>query len=278
MTISITAKEYYQFSKQLEQESGIVLGENKQYLVANRLSGICQELGITSLGELLEIINKNSIPSLNARIIQAMTTNETLWFRDQYPYEFLKRIILPEIVRSRPGSVRIWSAACSSGQEPYSISMIFEEYRHDYPKGKYVNIQIMATDISSAILEHAKEGKYSEIALSRGLSDDRREKYFTAHDDKMIVNENIRNQVVFRQLNLKDSYTSLGKFHVIFCRNVLIYFAPDLKSDILERMARSLEPGGYLFLGGSESIAHYTNKFENARSFNGMAFRLKGSQ
>jgi chemotaxis protein methyltransferase CheR len=219
---------------------------------------------------------KNDIKAgLRQQLIDAMTTHETLWFRDQYPYEALKRMILPELARAKLPNVRIWSAACSSGQEPYSISMIIEEYRREYPKHPLTNVQIVATDISPTILKAAKEGSYEDIALARGLTSDRRAKFFDEFDGLAKVKDFVRKQVSFLELNLISPLTHMGKFHVIFCRNVLIYFSDKNKINILDRMANVLEPGGFLFLGGSESISRYTTKFEVARYYGGMVFRLK---
>ena len=194
---------------------------------------------------------------------------------DQYPYEALKRMILPELARANLPNIRIWSAACSSGQEPYSISMIIEEYRREYPKHPLPSMQIIATDISPTILKSAKEGIYEDIALARGLTSDRRTKFFDEAGGKAKVRDFIRNQVTFQQLNLISPIATMGKFQVVFCRNVLIYFSDKNKCAILDRMANTIEPGGYLFLGGSESISRYTTKFEVARYYGGMVFRLK---
>jgi chemotaxis protein methyltransferase CheR len=231
--------------------------------------------GYKSITELLASVKNDVKAGLKQQLIEAMTTHETLWFRDQYPYEALKRMILPELARSRIPSVRIWSAACSSGQEPYSISMIIDEYRREYPKHPLPNVQITATDISPSILKSAKEAIYEDIALARGLTSDRRAKYFEEKGSKAQVKDFIRKQVTFHELNLISPVMNLGKFHVIFCRNVLIYFSDKNKISILERLANAMEPGGFLFMGGSESISRYTTKFEVARYYGGMVFRLK---
>jgi len=271
----ITPQEYQDFRSFLAEESGITLGDNKQYLVTSRLRGLLAELGITSIKELLALVRTARDAKLRQRIIDAMTTHETLWFRDQYPYESLKRMILPELARRKLPAVRIWSAACASGQEPYSISMICQEYRREYPNHQLGSVQIHATDISPTILKLAKEGIYESIALGRGLTADRRERFFDAIGDKAAVKAEIKQQVTFRELNLMNSFAGLGRFHVIFCRNVMIYFSDDLKADILDRIAAVLEPDGYLFLGGSEAISRYSDKFEVARAYGGMVFRLK---
>jgi len=275
MNINVSPEEYTQLSDYLSRACGIELGDNKQYLVNSRLKPMVVKNGFKSIGELLSSLNANGSARLRQQVIEAMTTHETLWFRDQYPYEALKRMILPEMARAHLPDVRIWSAACSSGQEPYSISMILDEYRREYPKHPLTNVQITATDISPTIIKSAKEAVYEDIALARGLTSDRRAKYFDEMGTKAQVKDFIRRQVTFQELNLISPAMALGKFHIIFCRNVLIYFSDKNKINILERLANSMEAGGYLFLGGSESISRYTTKFEVARYYGGMVFRLK---
>ena len=275
MDLNVSSDEYSQLTEYLSTSCGIELGNNKQYLVSSRLKSILAKHGYKSITDLLLSVRNESNTSLRQQIIDAMTTHETLWFRDQYPYEALKRMILPELARANLPNIRIWSAACSSGQEPYSIGMIIEEYRREYPKHPLPNSHIVATDISPTILKAAKEGIYEDIALARGLTSDRRTKFFDELEGKAQVKDFVRNQVIFQQLNLISPITVMGKFHVVFCRNVLIYFSDKNKSLILDRMANAIEPGGYLFLGGSESITRYTTRFEVARYYGGMVFRLK---
>ena len=275
MDLNVSSDEYSQLTEYLSTSCGIELGNNKQYLVSSRLKSILAKHGYKSITDLLLSVKNESNTSLRQQIIDAMTTHETLWFRDQYPYEALKRMILPELARANLPNIRIWSAACSSGQEPYSIGMIIEEYRREYPKHPLPNSHIVATDISPTILKAAKEGIYEDIALARGLTSDRRTKFFDELEGKAQVKDFVRNQVIFQQLNLISPITVMGKFHVVFCRNVLIYFSDKNKSLILDRMANAIEPGGYLFLGGSESITRYTTRFEVARYYGGMVFRLK---
>lgn len=273
----ITPQEYHDFRNFLVEESGIVLGENKQYLVSSRLCSLLTELNLKSVQELLDLLHNGKDSRLWQRVIDSMTTHETSWFRDQYPFESLKRMILPELARHKLPAIRIWSAACASGQEPYSISMVCQEYRREYPRHPLGNVQILATDISPTILKTAKEGVYESFALGRGLTSDRRERFFDAVGDKAALKSEIKQQVTFRELNLMKPFSGLGRFHVIFCRNVMIYFSDELKADILNRIASVLEPNGYLFLGGSEAISRYSDKFEIARAFGGMVFRLKSS-
>ena len=275
MDLNVSPEEYSELSNYLSTACGIELGDNKQYLVNSRLRTVVKKHGFNSIGDLLSSIKDDGKVALRQQLIDAMTTHETLWFRDQYPYEALKRMILPELARAHLPNIRIWSAACSSGQEPYSISMIIEEYRREYPKHPLPDVQVVATDISPTILKSAREGIYDDIVMARGLTSDRRTKFFEELKGKAQVKEFVRKQVIFYELNLISPHALPGKFHVIFCRNVLIYFSDKNKCIILDRMANLMEKGGYLFLGGSESISRYTDRFEAARYYGGMVFRLK---
>ncbi len=269
-----SAGEYDAFREYLESTCGIVLGDNKQYLVMSRLGRLMNELGIGSLEELVKRLNGGLDRKLRERVIEAMTTNETLWFRDSFPFDILKEIILPELAERRVRKVRIWSAACSSGQEPYSISMTVQEYMSSNP-GRLGEVEIVATDISPAVLEEAKAARYDAMALARGLSEERKARFFIQEGDSWRVRPEIARRVSFRQANLLQPYTTLGRFDVVFCRNVLIYFSAESKRDILARMARVLNPGGYLFLGSSESITHYSDDFEMVRGRRGAVYQVK---
>ncbi|GLQ32210.1 CheR family methyltransferase [Litoribrevibacter albus] len=273
-SIRFEKNDFDQFRQFLENESGIVLGDNKQYLVASRLRKIMQEADLHDLKDLLSKVKFNG--RLKERVIDAMTTNETLWFRDKHPYRILKEIIFPEFVSQKKSSLRIWSAACSSGQEPYSMSMMVDEYNRTNP-GKRVNqAQILATDLSSEILEQAKRGSYEKLALARGLDADLQKRYFTENPDaSWTVNRDIKSRVDFRSLNLLSSYASLGKFDIIFCRNVLIYFSAEQKQDILTRLGRQLNPNGYLVIGATESLTGLNHIYEMIQCRPGLIYKLK---
>ncbi len=273
--LAISRQEYDAFRALLEEACGIVLGDNKHYLVASRLGRLMNEFESASISELIAKIKREPHSGLRQRVIDAMTTNETFWFRDNHPYMLLADLIFPEIAKRRPAQVKIWSAACSSGQEPYSISMIVQEYLQKRPGSLPDNVQIIGTDISPTMLKMSREALYDNLALSRGLSPERKRKFFTQEGDMWRVNDNIRRRVQFKELNLMNSYSALGKFDIIFCRNVLIYFSTDLKRDILSRLARALVPGGYLFLGSTETLASYSDDFETIRHQGGIVYRLK---
>lgn len=266
---------YKQFSHFLAQQSGIVLGDNKQYLVKSRLSPLMTQFGIASLSELVTRAMSVRERDLKMAVVDAMTTNETLWFRDVYPFQLLTDKIFPELGKSgRP--IKIWSAASSSGQEPYSIAMAALEQQIKKPGSLPGSVQIVGTDISTTMLNQCKEGVYDSLAMARGLSPERQKMFFEPHgDNKMRVVERVRKLTTFRPINLLESYSLLGKFDIIFCRNVLIYFAPEVKSKILNQFASSLNPGGYLMLGASESLAGLTDRFEMIRCNPGIVYKVK---
>ena len=266
---------YKQFSDFLEAQSGIVLGTNKQYLVKSRLAPLLGQFGAESLSDLIKRSMDPRERELKMTVVDAMTTNETLWFRDIYPFQLLTDKIFPELGKNgRP--LKIWSAASSSGQEPYSIAMIALEHQFKKPGTLPGGVQIIGTDISPSMLKQGKEGVYDNLALARGLSPERKRQFFEPFgDNKMRVTERVKKLVSFRPFNLLDNYSLLGKFDIIFCRNVLIYFAPEVKSKILNQFATSLNPGGYLMLGASESLTGLTDRFEMVRCNPGIVYKVK---
>ena len=272
--ITISDQEYRDFSRFLESQCGIVLGDSKQYLVRSRLSPLVTKFKLASLSDLLRDVVSGRNRELRVAAVDAMTTNETLWFRDTYPFAVLADKLLPEIAANkRP--IKIWSAASSSGQEPYSMAMTILETQSRKP-GMLPNVSITATDISASMLDMCRAGVYDNLALGRGLSPERRRTFFEdAGDGRMKVKDNVKRMVNFRPQNLMDSYALLGKFDIIFCRNVLIYFSPDMKSKVLNQMANSLNPGGYLLLGASESLTGLTDRFEMVRCNPGIIYKLK---
>ena len=274
----ISAADYARFCTFLENSSGILLGQNKEYLVKNRLRSILEETREKTLSELLNILESGSQTALRSRVIDAMTTNETLWFRDAHPFEILKDTVFPELsteLRGQSRPIKVWSAASSTGQEAYSISITVNEFQKRNLGSLPQNVEIIATDISQAALQQAKEGIYDDYEIVRGLSEQHQRQYFKPDGQKRRIVSEIKQRVRFQELNLLQSYSLLGQFDIIFCRNVLIYFSNEIKEDILSRMARSLKPGGYLFLGGSEPIANYSDAFDMVRCKQGVVYRLK---
>jgi len=267
--------EYDQFRLFLEQQCGIVLGENKQYLVKSRLAPLMSRFNVDSLSELVSKTLGVHERQLRAAVVDAMTTNETLWFRDQYPFELLKTRLFPEFkTLNRP--LKIWSAASSSGQEPYSIAMSVAEFQSSSPGVLKMGAQIIGTDISNTMLDICKHAEYDALALSRGLSAQRRKKFFKDSGNGMAqVVDSLKKQVSFRHLNLLDSYALMGKFDIIFCRNVLIYFSPEVKAKIIAQFSQALNPKGYLFLGASESMSGLSTDFDMVRCNPGIIYQKK---
>jgi len=249
-------RHYEVFRDFLQASCGIVLGDNKQYLVNSRLGRLLKDNAIADLGELVERLQRQPSAPLKQSVIDAMTTNETLWFRDSHPFAILKDKLLPEIQKqSRGGPVRIWSAACSTGQEPYSISMMIEEYKRASMGVLKYPVEITATDLARSVLEQARKGEYDELSLGRGMTPDRLRLYFDGiANNCWTVKPFIKQRIKFAPLNLMESYNSLGKFDIVFVRNVLIYFSAEMKVDILRRVHKCINPGGYLIIGASEGL------------------------
>ncbi len=274
---TIDIKDYNAFRKFLQDACGILLGDNKQYLVTSRLNKIMAQHGMTTLGELIKAITSNPRSGLKEAVVDAMTTNETLWFRDIHPFNILQNQLLPELSKTLGAQqLKIWSAACSTGQEPYSISMVLDEFKQKNPGAFRSGERIVATDISSTVLNSARNGEYEMLALGRGLSQDRLTKFFLqTGDGRWAVKAPIKQRVDFRPMNLLHSYSMLGKFDIVFCRNVLIYFSADLKKDILTRIHGVLKPGGYLFLGASEALSNMPELYEMVQCRPGIIYRAK---
>jgi len=269
--------EFDLFRAFLEEACGISLGDNKQYLVTNRIRRVLEEHKLSSFGELVRVLRQGVNRRLREQVIDAMTTNETFWFRDIYPFEYLKGELLPQLMHPSKlmfGPIRIWSAACSSGQEPYSISIAVEEYKRQAMGSLARPVQIVGTDLSSIVLEQARVGEYDKLSVIRGLAQERLDRYFDKRSDSLWqVKPLIKERVDFRALNLMDSYAGLGKFDVVFCRNVLIYFNAELKRQILKKIHASLRPQGILFLGSSEGLAGAGDLFEMVRCDPGILYR-----
>ncbi len=269
----IAVNEYDTFRRYLEDACGIVLGENKHYLVTSRLKRVTEEFSFPTLSEMMTTLVRGNDQRLREKVIDAMTTNETMWFRDIYPFKILTKELLPELSKNKT-PIRIWSAASSTGQEAYSISMSISEFQQSNPGKLSSQVKIVGTDISQTVVNKAKLGRYDELSVVRGLEPQRRDRFFSKKDDEWVINADIMKRTHFTELNLLNNYSLLGKFDIIFCRNVLIYFSSEMKKDILERMAQILKPGGTLILGGSESPTGYTKAFSMVRFSDGVVYRL----
>jgi chemotaxis protein methyltransferase CheR len=266
---------YRLFSQFLEKASGIVLGDNKQYLVKSRLMAHVKSQGTHSLDELIEKIVIKQDRQAQLVAIEAMTTNETLWFRDGYPFSLLESDILPKFQR-HSSPLKIWSAACSSGQEAYSIAMTIANYQKKNAGCLRAGAQILGTDISEEMLQKCRLAEYDPLALSRGLPEHLKNEFFEpAELNKYRVKGQLKAMATFRQFNLLDSYSSLGRFDIIFCRNVLIYFSPQVKKQILQKIAACLQEDGILFVGASESISDLIEHFTMVRCSPGLYYIKK---
>lgn len=268
-------QDYQLFRDYLEKQCGIVLGDNKQYLVRSRLSPLLRKFQIESLAQLVAKVVNSHDRALREAVIDAMTTNETLWFRDNYPFELLKSQLLAKF-KGKNSPLRIWSAACSSGQEPYSIAMSILEYLQRNPGAFPGGVQIVGTDISVDMLNRCKAAEYDNLSLSRGLSEERKRQFFEPTvSGSLKLKSQVTSMVSFRPINLLDSYASMGKFDLVFCRNVLIYFSPASKTKILQQIAASLQNEGILFLGASESMSGLSDAFTMVRCSPGLYYVKK---
>ncbi|WP_315714016.1 MULTISPECIES: protein-glutamate O-methyltransferase CheR [unclassified Bradyrhizobium] len=255
----MTPLDYEFLRKVLKDRSGLDLSADKQYLVESRLLPLARRSNLPGITELVQKIKSGS-EQLTTQVVEAMTTNETFFFRDKIPFDHLREGILPALIQSRANrrSLRIWSAACSTGQEPYSIAMCLREFG---PALAGWRIEIVATDLSQEVLEKSKAGLYSQFEVQRGLPIQLLVKYFTQLGELWQLSADIRGMVQHRQLNLLQDFSHLGKFDIIFCRNVLIYFDQETKASIFERMAKVMEPDGTLLLGAAESVVGITDAF-----------------
>jgi chemotaxis protein methyltransferase CheR len=237
----------------LRRSSGLIMEENKRYLVESRVMPIVRREKLSGLDELVKLLQKGQSPKLAKDVIEAMTINETYFFRDKTPFDQFRNVILPAMITARQNDkrLRIWSAAASTGQEAYSLAMILDDFAAKLAGWK---IEIIGTDLADSVLDKAKKGSYSQFEVQRGLPTPYLLKHFNQIGDAWQISEKLRSKVSFRQLNLLSDFNALGRFDVIYCRNVLIYFDAPRKADILNRMSRQLAPDGFLALGASESL------------------------
>jgi chemotaxis protein methyltransferase CheR len=256
----VTPLDYEYLRKLLKERSGLDLSSDKQYLVESRLVPLARKSGLPGISDLVQRI-KSGDEALTSEAVEAMTTNETFFFRDKIPFDHLRDAVLPSLLQARAArrTLRIWCAASSTGQEPYSIAMCLKEAGSALAGWR---TEIIATDLSLAVLEKSKAGIFSQFEVQRGLPIQLLLKYFAQIGEFWQLNADIRAMVTHRQLNLLQDFSHLGTFDVIFCRNVLIYFDQETKANIFERISRMLEPDGVLALGAAESVVGITNRFK----------------
>jgi len=258
---------------------GVSLDASKDYLVEGRLGPVAESSGCRTFSELISRARADTRGLLNRKIIDEITTNETLFFRDMAPFELMRHKIIPELVdRKSPGAgrpmLRIWSAASSTGQELYSIAILLKELLGDVNK---YSLRLLGTDISDQAVSRASEGVFGKIEIERGLSDTARAKFFTPHERGWKINDEIRAMVSFRRLNLLEDFSSLGKFDVIFCRNVAIYFNDADRKSLFDRLGRTMENEGYLVIGAMETLSGMCPQFESHRHMRSVFYRIKAA-
>lgn len=262
-------EEFNVLSEVLKQRSGLTLTEDKGYLLESRLTPILRKRDFKTLGDLVAAVKKANDESLLVEVTEVMTTNESFFFRDTRPFDQFKDELLPTLMQNRGSSktIRIWSAACSNGQEPYSLAMILREQAEKLVGWR---IEIIATDLATGVLAKARAGIYSQFEVQRGLPIKFLVKYFKETGQGWEIDSSIRAMVQFKEFNLLDSMVSLGNFDLVFCRNVLIYFDQATKTDVLERICRQMSGDGYLCLGGAETVLGITESFKPAQGQRGV--------
>jgi len=257
----VNPSDYKYVQEYVKEQSGIVLSEGKEYLLESRLSPLVRNTdGMSSIDDLIQAMRDPANQHLRDMVVEAMTTNESFFFRDKTPFNHFNEIMAPAMLEGRDAQkrLRIWCAAASSGQEPYSLGMCIKEMADKFANWQ---IDILGTDLSLEILEKAKSGMYSQFEVQRGLPIQMLMKYFTQLGESWQVNAELRGMVDYKANNLLKDFSSYGKFDIIFCRNVLIYFDEETKRDILARLAKQLEPDGFLILGAAETVIGLSDTF-----------------
>jgi len=270
---SISSVDFDYLRQLVQQHSAVVLDGDKTYLAELYLQPIAESAGFSTITELIAHLRYQPLSDLHIQAIEALVTNETSFFRDTYPFEALRQFVLPELIKKRriERSLNIWCAACSNGQEPYSIAMLIREY---YPILNNWSVQIIASDFSSKVLARAKKGLYNQLEIKRGLPKNLREKYFQQQEHEWQIKDAIRHMVDFRQINLVHSWSSLPNLDILFLRNVLIYFDIPTKKALLKKAQQQLRPDGYLFLGSGETTLNLDESFERVQFNKSIGYRL----
>ena len=255
----MTPQDFDYLRKLLKERSGLVLAAEKQYLAESRLLPVARRHGMQTLTELVAAL-RTGAPALAVQVVDAMTTNETFFFRDKIPFDHVRETIMPALAaaRAREKRIRIWCTAASTGQEPYSLAMAVKAI----PALSGFRIEIVATDISGEVLERAKNGIYTQFEVQRGLPIQLLVKYFSQSGEQWQITPELRGMVQFRTLNLLNDFSPLGAFDLVFCRNVLIYFDQPTKSGVLDRLAKQTAADGYLILGAAETVVGLTDAFK----------------
>ncbi|HYW43344.1 MAG TPA: CheR family methyltransferase [Bryobacteraceae bacterium] len=274
--IKLLPEEHQALAQYIYSLCAVTLDQSKAYLIENRLSGLVEETGSTNFTQLLARAKSDPNRALERRIIDAITTGETLFFRDTAPFDLLRHKIVPELIdrqaRNGAARIRIWSAACSTGQEVYSIAILLKELLGDPDR---YGLRLLGTDISDQAVARASRGVYSPVEISRGLSDALRTKYFLPVASGWQIRDEIRGMASFKKLNLMQDLSALGRFDVILCRNVAIYFTERDRIALFGRIAKALEPDGSLLVGAMESLGGICPQFESKRHLRAVFYQLK---
>jgi len=256
----------------LRKESGLVLDDSKIYLIEARLEPIASEAGLASIDDVCRYLRLHPTCALLQKVVDAMATNETSFFRDMIPFNIVQNILLPDLLKSnqKRRRIRIWSAACATGQEPYSLAMLLNNIE---PMLAGWDVRILATDLVERVLERARAGVYTQYEIQRGLPAQYMTRYFDQIGSGWKVRPEIKRWIEFKRFNLLTNFSMLGQFDIIFCRNILIYFDSASKKKVLDRMAASLAPNGALFLGGGETPLGITDRLIRIEADRGIYYR-----
>jgi chemotaxis protein methyltransferase CheR len=279
MPETISINEFKLLRDLIEKLCGIALGDEKAYLIETRLAGLLTENGCADFGSFYRLVSQDPSPQLRDKIVDAMTTNETLWFRDAHPFLILREVLLPKLAEALLSGnrfrLRIWSGACSTGQEPYSIAMSIHEFCNANPGVRPDQFEILATDISPSALMLAKLGRYDSSAVSRGLPDNLRNRYFRQDGNVWVANDELKKLITFRKFNLQDAMEPLGRFDIVFMRYVSIYFSDPFKRQIYGGVAKLLAPEGHLIISAVESLRGISEDFAQQSHAGGSYYRCQ---
>jgi chemotaxis protein methyltransferase CheR len=276
--MTITAHDFRYISDLVRQHSAIVLEPGKEYLVESRLIPVARSEGLPDLAGVVARLRSSRDRRLTARVVEAMTTNETSWFRDRQPFELFAKEVLPDLAVTRAGVRRLnlWCAASSSGQEPYSLAMLLQDWLLAHPDWQ---VRVTASDISEQMLDRARAGRYSQLEVNRGLPAAMLVRHFDRTGTEWQLKEPLRRMVDYRNINLAVPFPpGMGPYDVVFCRNVLIYFDAAVKRAILDRIRRVLRPDGYLFLGSAETTINLDSSFERVQVDRATCYRLRSGR
>ncbi len=274
--MTLNSESFAYIQRLLRRRAAIVIESNKTYLVQARLQPVAQRHGLSTIDQLVAELHQPHRSALIDDVVDAMTTNETFFFRDASPFSALRQEVFPQLFlrRSQQRRVTIWSAACSTGQEPYSIAMLLREH---FPQYRDWDVRLLATDLSHTALRQAKAGRYGELEISRGLTPELRDKYFRRHGTDWVICDDIRSMVNFRPMNLAVQWPDLPKMDIVLLRNVMVYFETATKKVILRRVRNVLWRDGYLFLGGAETTLHLDDAFTRRVIDDFSFFQLNGN-